>query len=100
MLCVVIDLGNTLKIPPSVTTIAALGTPHPTPQEHRPCPPSIWEHEASLTWLSLPPPTITKKTLFLSMLRVVMDLGNTLKIPPSPVTIAALGTPHPTPQER
>ena len=86
-----------LKIPPSPTTIAALGTTPRAPQECRLHPQYIWERGALLKWLSLTPHN--KKNLFLSMLCIVMDLGNTLKIPPSPVTIAALGTPHPTPQE-
>jgi hypothetical protein len=87
----------TLEIPPppSPTIIAALGTPPPASQGRRPRPPSIWERRALLTcWLSLPPPT--KKNLFLSMLHVVRI---TLKIPSPPPTIAALGTPHPAPQE-
>jgi hypothetical protein len=48
-----------------------------------------------------PPPPIAKKkkNLFLSTLHVVMEKKNALKMPPSPATIAALGTPHPSPQE-
>ena len=72
------------------------GDSPPRPSRVSHAPPSIWERGAC--WLSLPP-TTTKKNLFLLTLRVVMEKKNALKMPPSPATMAALGTLHPAPQE-